>query len=156
MSKARHWRATQNSWKKSWIMHWSKLMMQNWLRKKKIPSDWFERTNGQNNPKNSNPEEIHLFEYEATERITIWSSECRQGKCHNRNYWRTWQVASNTRRQNVVLSVGPYGDPSSAPSYVPSVNPFISPSEHQVGSLQEEMQTILEQVKVLENIITSG
>ena len=36
------------------------------------------------------------------------------------------------------------------------MNPSISPSEQQVGDLQEEMRTTIEQVKALENIIESG
>ena len=48
---------------------------------------------------------------------------------------------------------GPSKYPSSVSSYVPSVNPSISPSEKQVGDLQEESLTTLEQVKALENII---
>ena len=47
----------------------------------------------------------------------------------------------------MVPVVDPYGDTSSVPSYVPSVNPSRSPSEKQVGALQEERRTALEQVK---------
>ena len=56
----------------------------------------------------------------------------------------------------VVPSVEPYGDPRYVPSYVPSVNPPRDTSEHQVGALQKENWTTLEQVKSLENIIASG
>ena len=55
----------------------------------------------------------------------------------------------------VVLSVYPSSDTRSAPSYVPSVNPSRSPNKQHIGALQEEIQTTLEQVKALENIITS-
>ena len=56
----------------------------------------------------------------------------------------------------VVISVHPYGDPISAPSYVTSVNSYRAPNEEHVGVLQEEMRTTLEEVKYLENIIASG
>ena len=36
------------------------------------------------------------------------------------------------------------------------MNPYISPVEQHVGYLKEEMQTTLEQVKALENIISPG
>ena len=36
------------------------------------------------------------------------------------------------------------------------MNPYIDPNEQQVGSLQEESPTTLEQVKPLVNIIESG
>ena len=36
------------------------------------------------------------------------------------------------------------------------MNPFIYPIEKQVGDIQEEMRTTLEQVKDLENIIAYG
>ena len=36
------------------------------------------------------------------------------------------------------------------------MNPYRSPSEHQVGSIKEESRTTLEQVKSLEYIIVSG
>ena len=38
------------------------------------------------------------------------------------------------------------GDPSTVPSYVQSVNTYRAPSEQQVGDLQEEIRTTLEQV----------
>ena len=56
----------------------------------------------------------------------------------------------------MVLSLGPYGDPISAPSYVPIVDPSIYPNEQQVRAIQEESWTTLEQVKALENIIALG
>ena len=65
-------------------------------------------------------------------------------------------MKSNSRRKNVFPSVDPSGDPRSVPSYVSSLNPYIAPSEEQVGSLQEERRTKLEQVKALENTIASG
>ena len=36
------------------------------------------------------------------------------------------------------------------------MNPYRAPSKQQVGSLQEERRTKLEQVKALENTIASG
>ena len=77
-------------------------MMQNWLVRGKVPIDWPERTHGENNPKNINSEDIHMFESAATEKRTWWSAECCQGQWYNRNYWRTWQVTSKSRRQNLV------------------------------------------------------
>ena len=59
----------------------------------------FERTNGKYNPKTSNYEELRPFEYKSTERIIWQITECYLGQCHNRNNWRTWQVASKPRRQ---------------------------------------------------------
>ena len=56
----------------------------------------------------------------------------------------------------VFISVYLSSDPTSVPSYVTSVNPSRAQSEQQVGALQEEMQTSLEQVKAIENVITSG
>ena len=53
----------------------------------------------------------------------------------------------------VVPSVDLY--PSYVPSYVPSVNRSRDPSEQQVGALQEKRWTTFEQVKPLENIISS-
>ena len=40
----------------------------------------FARTNGKNNPKPNNLEELRLFEYAATERGTRQRYECYQGK----------------------------------------------------------------------------
>ena len=74
-------------------------MMKNWLRKGEGPSDWFSITYGQNNNKTINPEYIRPFEYAGTERITLWSAEFCQGKWYKRNYWITWQVASNFGRK---------------------------------------------------------
>ena len=56
----------------------------------------------------------------------------------------------------MVNSIDPYVDPSSVPSYLPSVNPYRDPSEQKVGAIQEERWETLEQVKSLENIISSG
>ena len=56
----------------------------------------------------------------------------------------------------IVLSVDISGDPRSIPSYVPSVNPSKDSNEHRVRTLQEERRKTLEQVKSLENNITSG
>ena len=39
------------------------------------------------------------FECAATERRAWQSAEFYQGKWHNRKYWRTWQVASNSGRK---------------------------------------------------------
>ena len=60
-----------------------------------------------------------------------------------------------SRRQNVVPSIDPSGNNSSVQSYVPSVNTYRTPSEQQVGVIQEEIQATLEQVKTLESIISS-
>ena len=56
----------------------------------------------------------------------------------------------------VVPSVYPSGDPRSVPPYVKSVNPYRTPNEQEVRDIKEEMQTPLEQVKSLENIIAPG
>ena len=42
------------------------------------PIDPFARTNGQNNPKTSNPEDLSLFEHSVTERRTRQRAECFQ------------------------------------------------------------------------------
>ena len=55
----------------------------------------------------------------------------------------------------MVPSVDHYNDTIYVPSYVPSVNPSRSLSEQQVGVIQEVSRTTLEQVKALENIISS-
>ena len=55
----------------------------------------------------------------------------------------------------MVPSVDPSGDPGSVPAYVPSVNPPKAPSKQQVLDLQEEIPATLEQVRALENIISS-
>ena len=55
----------------------------------------------------------------------------------------------------MITSVYPYGDPISVPSYLPILNPYRAPSEQQVEALQEERRKTIEQVKSLENIITS-
>ena len=52
------------------------------------PSAWISRTYGQNNPKDINPEEIHSFEYVATERRTWWSAKLFLVEWYNINYWR--------------------------------------------------------------------
>ena len=39
--------------------------------KREVPSAQFVRTNEQNNPKTSNPEDLHPFECAATERGTL-------------------------------------------------------------------------------------
>ena len=51
--------------------------------------------------------------------------------------------------------LGPSKDPSSVTSYAPSVNLSRSPREQQVGGLQEERHTRLEQAKSQENILLS-
>ena len=84
---------------------------------------WFERTHGQNDPKTSNPEELHPFEYAALERRTQWRYECHQGKYYNRKYPITWQFASIYIRQNVFPSGDPSDDTSSIPSYILSMHP---------------------------------
>ena len=61
-----------------------------------------------------------------------------------------------SRFPHIVLSVDPYGDPRSAPSYVPILNPSRAPSEQQVEALQEERRATLKQVQSLEIIIASG
>ena len=61
-----------------------------------------------------------------------------------------------SRLSHLFLSDDPYCDTSLVPSYEPSVNPYISPNEKQVGSLQEESWTKFEQVKSLKNTIVSG
>ena len=62
---------------------------------------------GQNNPKTSNPEDLSPFEYSVTERRTWQRAECYQGQCYNRNYWRAWQVVSDSGRQKGdVMKIG--------------------------------------------------
>ena len=56
----------------------------------------------------------------------------------------------------VVTLVDPYGDPSSVLSYITSVNTSRSPSEQQVGAIQEESWTRLGKIKSLETLIASG
>ena len=56
----------------------------------------------------------------------------------------------------MITSVYPYGDPISVPSYLPILNPYRAPSEQQVEALQEERRKTIEQVKSLENMISSG
>ena len=56
----------------------------------------------------------------------------------------------------VVPSFDTFGDPISVTYYVPSVNPSRNIIEQQVEDLKEEILTTLEQIKALENIITSG
>ena len=141
------------SWKKILIIHWRRLMIKNWIKRGEEPCAWFSIMHGQKNPKNVNHEELCLFEYTVTERITWLSAKCCQGQWFNIKYWRTWQVASKYRRQNAVPSVDISGGPSYVPSYVPSVNTYRAPSEQQIGALQEERWTTHEQVKALENII---
>ena len=46
----------------------------------------FARTNGQDNPKTSNHEDISLFEYSVIERRTLQIAELYQGQWYNRNY----------------------------------------------------------------------
>ena len=67
------------------------------------------------------------------------------------------QSSSNkhSRLPHVVPSVDHYNDTIYVPSYVPSVNPSGTLNEQQVGVIQEVSRTTLEQVKALENIISS-
>ena len=58
------------------------------------PTAQFARSNGENNPKTSNSEDISLFKFSVTERRPQQRAECCQGQWHNRKYWRTWQVVS--------------------------------------------------------------
>ena len=59
-------------------------------------------------------------------------------------------INNPSRLPYIVTSVDPPGDTISVTKYVPSVNPYRAQSEKQVGALQEEMRTTLEQVKDLE------
>ena len=63
------------------------------------PSAWFERTNVKNNLKTRNAKELHLFECAETDIRTQRNAEICHGQWYNRNYWRTWQVASNSVRE---------------------------------------------------------
>ena len=152
MSKSRHWRAMQ----KRWIIYWSRIMMQNWLRKRGLTNDLIRKNSRKNNPKIINSEELHLFEYTAIARRTQRRYECHQGQLYNRKYPITWKVASNNKRKKVVPSVEPSGDPSSSTWYEPSMDPYGAPIEQKVRYLQWERRTKLEQEKALENIIASG
>ena len=60
------------------------------------PNDKFARKNGQSNHKTGNPEELFLFEYVVTEIRTRRNTKYWQEQWYNRNYWRTWQVRSNS------------------------------------------------------------
>ena len=70
-----------------------------WIRKRRRTNCSISGTNGHNNPKNSNPEDLNPFEYSGTERRTRQRAEFCQGQWYNRNYWRPWQVVSNSARQ---------------------------------------------------------
>ena len=54
-------------------------------------------------------------------------------------------------------AVDSYSYPRSVPSYLSSVDPYKATSEQQIGSMQEKMRTIFEQIISLgNNIIESG
>ena len=62
---------------------------------------------------------------------------------------------SNSGIQNAVPPVDTSGDTISVPSYVLSVNLYRSPSEQNIGAIQEERWKKIEQVEALENNIAS-